>query len=178
LIRLKNIVLIGMPGTGKSTVGVILAKRLGYDFIDTDLLIIKKAGKTLPEILEDKGIGGFLEIENLVGAGLRCERSVIATGGSMALCKEAMENLKSRGITVWLDTELEALKRRLMSFSNRGIAAEPGQTVADIYEARRPFYEKYADIRIKCAGDTESVVGQVINALAESGAIAAPAPAT
>lgn len=169
---MKNIVLIGMPGTGKSTVGVILAKRLGYDFIDTDLLIIKRAGKTLPEILREAGIEGLLEIENLVGASLKCEKSVIATGGSMVLCKGAMENLKSRGLAVWLDTELSELERRIgADLISRGIAANPGETVADIYRARRPYYKKYADIHIRCSGNTDKVVSQVISALTNSKAI-------
>ena len=128
---MKNIVLIGMPGTGKSTVGVILAKRLGYDFVDTDLLIIKRTGKKLPEILSETGIEGFLEIENLVGASLRCEKCVIATGGSMVLCKDA--------ITALCD--------------------------GNVYAVRRPLYEKYADIHIKCRGGTDEVVSQVRNAL-------------
>ena len=160
--------LIGMPGTGKSTVGIILAKHMGYDFIDTDLLIIRGTGKTLPEILVDSGIEGFLEIENLVGASIECEKCVIATGGSIVLCNDAMENLRKESVIVWLDTELAELERRIAASSSRGIAAKPGETVADIYKARRPFYEKYADIHIECAGNTDSVVSQVIRALANS----------
>lgn len=162
---MKNIVLIGMPGTGKSTVGVVLAKRLGYDFIDTDLLIIKKAEKTLPEILSEIGIEGFLEIENLVGASLSCEKCVIATGGSMVLCKDAITALCDGNVVVWLDTKLEELERRIGVGKDRGIAAGPGETIADIYAARRPLYEKYADIHIQCRGGTDDVVSQARNAL-------------
>lgn len=161
---MNNIVLIGMPGAGKSTAGVILAKRLGYDFVDTDLLIIKKAGRTLPEILTEKGIEGFLEIENQVGLGLRCEKCVIATGGSMVLCGDAMKSL-SRNTVVWLDTKLEELERRIGAASERGIAAKPEETTADIYKARKPLYEKYADIRIECEGGTDEVVSQIQRAL-------------
>ena len=162
---MKNIVLIGMPGTGKSTVGVILAKRLGYDFVDTDLLIIKRTGKKLPEILSEPGIEGFLEIETLVGASLRCEKCVIATGGSMVLCKDAITALCDGNVVVWLDTKLEELERRIGVGTDRGIAAGPGETIVDIYAVRRPLYEKYADIHIKCRGGTDEVVSQVRNAL-------------
>jgi len=162
---MNNIVLIGMPGTGKSTVGVILAKRLGYDFVDTDLLIIKKAGRTLPEILTEIGIEGFLEIENQVGGSLRCEKCVIATGGSMVLCEDAMKNLHGGNTVVWLDTGLEELERRIGAGSDRGIAAKPGETIADIYTVRRPLYEKYAGIQIECKGGTDDVVSQIKSAL-------------
>jgi len=154
-----------MPGTGKSTVGVILAKRLGYDFIDSDLLIIKRAGKTLPEILAESGVNGFLEIENIIGKSLRCEKSVVATGGSMVLCKDAMANLSDGNLVIWLDTEPRELERRISVGADRGIAAEPGETIADIYTVRRPLYEKYSDIHIECKGGTDDVVSQIRDAL-------------
>lgn len=164
-IIMNNVVLIGMPGTGKSTVGVILAKRLGYDFIDTDLVIAKKAGKTLPEILADVGIDEFLKLEGNVGKNIRCEKTVIATGGSMALREEAMQNLCRDNVVIWLDTASEELERRINASPDRGIAAEHGTTVADINAARRPFYEKYADIHIKCLNGTDNVVSQIREAL-------------
>ena len=163
----QNIILIGMPGTGKSTVGVVLAKRLGFDFIDCDLLLAKEAGMTLPEILDKIGIDGFLEMEGRVGAGLRCSRTVIATGGSMVISPEAMANLKSDGTVVWLETRLNELERRIARNPDRGIAADAGTTVADIYSVREPLYEKYADIRIKCRQGVDAVVAQIRSALKE-----------
>ncbi len=117
---MPNIILIGMPGTGKSTVGVILAKRLGYDFIDVDLLIIKKTGKTLPEIIADDGVGGFLAIENQVGESIRCHRCVIATGGSMVLNDRAMEHLGAENTVIWLDTDVAELEQRIENGTDRG----------------------------------------------------------
>lgn len=162
---MNNIVLIGMPGTGKSTVGVILAKRLGYDFIDADLLIIKEAKKTLPQIIADVGINGFLEIENQVGKNIRCDQCVIATGGSMVLNEDAMKNLCDNNIVIWLDTNVAELERRIASGTDRGIAVAPGTTVAEILTARKPLYEKYADIHIKCENGTDRVVSQIRDAL-------------
>jgi len=154
-----------MPGAGKSTVGVILAKRLGYDFIDTDLLLIKKAGRALPEILKSAGVDGFLELESAVGQSIKCDRTVIATGGSMVLLEAAMENLRNSGVVIWLDTELEDLERRISDKADRGIAARPGESLADIFKMRRPYYEKYSDIRIPCVAGTDNVVAMIRQAL-------------
>ncbi len=158
---MKNIILIGMPGTGKSTVGVILAKLLGYDFLDCDILIIKKSGNTLPELLDRLGIEGFLKLEGQVGEEISCDKTVIATGGSMVYSAAAMESLKKHGLAVWLDTEPEELERRINLSSNRGIAADKGASILDIYTERKPLYMKYADIYIKCEGSTDNVVKQV-----------------
>lgn len=165
MIILKNILLIGMPGTGKSTVGVILAKRLGYNFIDTDLLIIEKMGKTLPELLAELDVPSFLKIEGIVGEDIQCEKCVIATGGSMVFSESAMRNLRANSIVIWLDTATEELDRRISAAADRGIAAEPGATVADIEAKRRPLYEKYADIQIHCMNGTDNVVSQIREAL-------------
>jgi shikimate kinase len=165
LCLLKNIVLIGMPGTGKSTVGVILAKHLGYGFVDTDLSLIKKAGKTLPLIMADAGIDGFFMLEGQVGEELHCKKAVIATGGSMVLCDRAMKNLRGQSTVVWLDTELAVLEERIKRSADRGIAATPDATVAGIYAVRKPLYDKYADIHIHCAGNTDQVAFQVMEAL-------------
>jgi shikimate kinase len=154
-----------MPGTGKSTVGVILAKRLGYDFIDADLQIIKETGKTLPEIITENGIDGFLKIEDQVGGNIRCNKCVIATGGSMVLNENAMKNLCDKNIVIWLDTDVAELERRIENGTDRGIAVTPGTTVAEILALRKPFYEKYADIHIKCENGTEHVVSQIREAL-------------
>lgn len=155
-----------MPGTGKSTTGVILAKRLGYGFIDTDLLIIEEAGKTLPEILAEGGVAAFLALEGRVGERIRCRKCVIATGGSMVLSAEAMKNLRGGGIVVWLDTATDELLRRISGSADRGIAAEPGTTIAEIDALRRPLYEKYADIHIRCRSGTDNVVAQIREAIA------------
>ncbi|NCB51626.1 MAG: shikimate kinase [Clostridia bacterium] len=162
---MNNIVLIGMPGAGKSTVGVILAKRLGYSFIDTDLLIIKKMGKTLPEILSEVDVASFLEIEGQIGESVRCEKCVIATGGSMVFSGAAMNNLREGSVVIWLDTKVDELERRVSAAADRGIAAQPGTTIADIDAVRRPLYEKYADIHINCRDGTDNVVSQIREAL-------------
>ena len=161
----QNIILIGMPGTGKSTVGIVLAKRLGYDFLDSDLLLAREAGMTLPEILKTIGVDGFLELEGRVGADIKCSGTVIATGGSMVLSPEAMANLASNGVVIWLETRIYELERRISRNPDRGIAAGPDTSVADIYAARRPLYEKYADMRIKCRRGVDSVVSQILDAL-------------
>lgn len=160
-----NIVLIGMPGTGKSTVGVLLAKRLGYTFLDTDLEIIRRTGKTLPALLEALGVPAFLELEGRVGASLDCGRCVIATGGSMVYSEAAMTALGRAGVIVWLDTDVSELERRIRRNPDRGIAAAAGVTVADLAAERRPLYARWADIRIRCAGETEAVAAQVAAAL-------------
>lgn len=164
---MKNIVLIGMPGTGKSTVGVVLAKRLGYDFIDGDLLITRREGNTLPEIIAREGLERFLEIEGEVGCAIDCERTVIATGGSMVFSDKAMRHLKQNGFVIWLETELETLAQRLAynSREDRGVAAPAGMSIEEIYAVRAPLYEKYADIRIKCEYGTERTVQQIRDAL-------------
>lgn len=158
---MHNIVLIGMPGTGKSTVGVILAKRLGYDFIDADLLIIKKAGKTLAEIIANAGVECFLDIENEVGESIRCDHCVIATGGSMVLNEGAMKHLCAENTVVWLDTDVKELERRIENGTDRGIAVAPGTSIAQIYADRKQLYEKYANIHIQCENGTDRVVSQI-----------------
>ena len=164
---MQNVILIGMPGTGKSTVGVLLAKRLGYRFIDTDLLIIERAGKTLPQILAEAGVKRFLTLEAEVGETLRCDKTVIATGGSMVFGQTAMKRLKEGGITVWLDTPLPILEKRILAAADRGIAAEPGMSIAQIDSIRRPLYAQYADVCIPCEGDVESIVHSIVRAMAQ-----------
>lgn len=140
-----NIVLIGMPGSGKSTVGVILAKVLGYSFIDSDLLIQKAEKKLLKEIIAREGQEGFLKIENRVNASIETEKSVIATGGSVVYCQEAMEHLKEIGTVIYLQLDYPILQRRLGNLIGRGVVLKEGQTLKDLYEERVPLYEKYAD---------------------------------
>lgn len=145
---MENIVLIGMPGVGKSTVGVVLAKVLGYQFIDADLLIQKKMNMVLSEIIKREGTDGFMKIENDVNASIEADRTVIATGGSVVYCEEAMEHLKSIGTVIYLKLSLESLSKRLGNLVGRGVVLKKGQTLEHLYEERTPLYEKYADLTI------------------------------
>ena len=143
-----NIILIGMPGAGKSTVGVVLAKALGYNFVDSDLVIQKETGKRLFEIIDEVGIDEFLNIENCINAALSVEKSVVATGGSVIYGEEAMEHLKSIGKVIYLKTDYESLEMRLGNLLKRGVAIRSGNTLLDLYNERVPLYEMYADITI------------------------------
>ena len=128
-----NIILIGMPGAGKSTVGVVLAKALGYNFVDSDLVIQKETGKRLFEIIDEVGIDEFLNIENRINAALSVEKSVVATGGSVIYGEEAMEHLKSIGKVIYLKTDYESLEMRLGNLLKRGVAIRSGNTLLDLY---------------------------------------------
>ena len=144
---MDNIVLIGMPGTGKSVVGKALAARLGYDFVDADDVIVETPGKTLPEILRQQGLEEFYKIENRVGAELERQRTVIATGGSMVLYPQAMEHLRQGSTVVWLQTPLSRIRERMPAdLWDRGIAAPQGRSIQEIYEERRALYARYADL--------------------------------
>ena len=147
-----NLVLIGMPACGKSTIGVILAKTVGMHFVDTDLLIQKKEGMILQDILDTRGAEKFLEIEEAVLCGVPDEDAVISTGGSAVYSDIAMLHLKQSGKVIYLSLPLEEIEARLKNIKTRGIAMGAGQTLADLYEKRIPLYEKYADITIKAAG--------------------------
>lgn len=143
---MNNIILIGMPGVGKSTLGVVLAKVLGFQFIDADLLIQEQERKKLHQIIKEVGINGFMEIENQVNASIEAERSVIATGGSVVYCRQAMSYLKEIGTVVYLKVSLSTLEKRLGNLKRRGVILKKGQTLKDLYEERVPLYEKYADV--------------------------------
>lgn len=147
---MNNIILIGMAGCGKSTIGVLLAKMLGYDFIDSDLLIQKAAGKRLYEIIRDDGKDYFIALENQTNSQISVEKTVIATGGSAVFGEDAMKHLGSIGKIVYLEAPLEELEKRVTNFSTRGIVKKDGQTLEDIYNERVPLYEKYADITVRC----------------------------
>jgi len=149
---MDNITLIGMPGAGKSTVGIVLAKVLGYDFIDSDLLIQKEEGQLLWQIIECCGLDGFRAIEESVNAQITADKSIIATGGSVVYCPQAMEHLRSIGTIVYLKISCEELARRLGDLSQRGVTIKPGQTLDDLYTERVPLYEKYADITVDITG--------------------------
>ena len=142
----NNIVLIGMPGVGKSTVGVILAKELGYQFLDADLLIQQQEGKLLKEIIAEVGTEGFIEVENRVNAGIECSKTIIATGGSVVYGSEAMEHLKEIGTVVYLHVPYAIIEKRLSDIRGRGVVLKEGQTLYDLYMERTPLYEKYADL--------------------------------
>ena len=142
--------MIGMPGVGKSTVGVVLAKNMGYSFVDSDLLIQEQEGKLLHEIIEQRGLDGFNEVENRVNAEISVSRSVIATGGSVVYGREAMEHLKQIGTVVYLELSCEELSERLGDLNERGVSIRPGQTLQDLLQERAPLYETYADITINC----------------------------
>lgn len=160
--RMKNIVLIGMPGTGKSVVGRALAERLGYTFVDVDDLIAEAAGKTLPEILRTDGLEAFVELEGRVGEELNFEDTVIATGGSMVLSEKAMEHLKKNGVVVWLETPIAQISDRMPEdLTDRGIAAPSGMTIREIYAHRLPLYAKHADLIVASKEGENNTAQQV-----------------
>lgn len=143
-----NIVLIGMPGSGKSTVGVILAKSLGVDFIDTDLLIQRRENRLLQDIIDKDGIEYFLDRECEAVLSFNGDNAVVATGGSVIFRDEAMNHLKENSKVIYLDVPVDELKHRLSNIKTRGVAAKKGETVEDIYRERNELYKKYADITI------------------------------
>jgi len=164
--RHENIVLIGMPGAGKSTVGVVLAKTLGMQFIDTDILIQERAGRMLQEILDTDGPDAFKRIEEEAILSLQPHRAVIATGGSVVFSGDAMAHLKSAGSIVYLEISYAEMEARLKNITTRGILLLPGQNLRKMYDERISLYETYADLTVACTGgDLESVVGSVIGAL-------------
>lgn len=165
---MNNITLIGMPGVGKSTIGVVLAKILGYQFIDSDLLIQKQEKRRLSDIIEQEGYAGFMQIENRVNAAIDVDDTVIATGGSVVYCEDAMKHLKSVGTVVYLKLSLESLSKRLGNLKGRGVLLKEGQTLKDLYEERTPLYEKYADIVVDEEGkNLEASLHAVLEILKE-----------
>jgi shikimate kinase len=164
----KNIVLIGMPGAGKSTVGVILAKVLGFHFIDTDLIIQEQEKSLLKDIIERKGLQGFLEIENQVNCDIKLERSVIATGGSVIYGSQAMDHLREIGTVIYIKLSYETLKTRLGNIKQRGVVLKNGQNLKSLYEERCPLYEKYAHIIVDSEGfGTEELMEKIVCVLDE-----------
>ena len=163
---MKNIVLIGMPGTGKSVVGRALAQRLDYTFVDMDDMIVEATGKTLPEILREDGLEEFFKIEEKIGVELDRSDTVVSTGGSMVLYEDSMEHLKENGVIVWLETPLSQIMERMPAdLVDRGIAAPTGMTIRQIYEQREPLYAKYADLIVASrdgADDTACPVQQML----------------
>lgn len=159
-----NIVLIGMPGAGKSSVGVLLAKTLGMSFVDTDLLIQEKAGRLLQAIIDQDGVERFLALEEDVILRLERENSVIATGGSVIYSDAAMRHLKKDGSLIYLKLGYEEIEQRIKNMSTRGIAMDKGQKLIDLYHERVVLYEKYADMTVDCSGTgIEELVGKIAN---------------
>ena len=165
----RNIILIGMPGSGKSTVGVVLAKELGYSFLDSDLLIQQKTGQKLQSIIDEWGDDGFLALEEEVNAAIDVDRTVIATGGSVIFGPKAMEHLRTQGLVVHLDLSPAALEERLANIRTRGVVMQPGQTIADIYHIRTPLYLKYAHKTIHTDGKRLEEVVDILAALCREG---------
>ena len=162
----KNIVLIGMPGAGKSTLGVILAKALMMDFVDSDLVIQKEEGRTLSRIIEEEGTDAFIKTEERINAALEAENAVIATGGSAVYGKQAMEHLSQIGTVVYLRISYDQVAERLRSLKERGVVHKDGQTLKDIYNERSGLYEKYADVTVDIDGlDIARALAKVMEAL-------------
>lgn len=146
----SNIILIGMPGAGKSTVGVVLAKRRGCRFLDSDLLIQEKYDALLHELIAEHGIEGFWKIEEEVNASILARRTVIATGGSVIYGPDAMAHFREIGRIVYLKLSCDTIRDRLGDLNERGVTMRDGQTLEDLYRERVPLYEKYADIILDC----------------------------
>lgn len=162
----NNIILIGMPASGKSTLGVILAKVLGYNFIDSDILIQDKQNRKLSQIIEEEGIDSFIEIENDVNASINVSKTVIATGGSAVYGDKAMQHFKKTGKIVYLHVDYDRLVKRLSDIKQRGVVIRNGQTFEQLYNERLELYKKYADITVEenCE-DVETVLADLINKL-------------
>ncbi len=148
----NNIIMIGMPGAGKSTVGVVLAKKLGYSFVDADLVIQSREGKLLHELIAERGVEGFWELEEAVGESIEAARTVIATGGSAVYGEKAMAHYQTIGTVVYLSLPLEEIRKRLGDLTERGVTLRAGQDLKELYAERQPLYERYADVTVECEG--------------------------
>lgn len=142
----NNVILIGMPGAGKSTAGVVLAKIMGYHFLDSDLVIQETEGRLLKDIIAEDGVKGFIAVEERVNARLDVKKTVVATGGSVIYGDRAMQHLKSIGAVVYIKLSYEEIRERLGNIAQRGVVLKEGQTLTELYDERCPLYEKYADI--------------------------------
>ena len=163
---MKNIILTGMPGAGKSTVGVILAKTLGMNFIDTDIVLQENSGRILQEIINTDGIEAFLKTEESCIVSLDCTNTIISTGGSVVFSDKSMNYLKKKGIIIYLYISYEELVQRIKNITTRGIVLPADQSLLDLYNQRLPLYEKYADRTIDCSDmDVEKIIEKVLHEL-------------
>ena len=163
---MKNIVFIGMPGAGKSTIGVVIAKIFGYDFVDSALLIQNQEGDILEHLIEKHGIEGFLQIENQVNRDINVKKTVISTGGSVCYCDEALKHMSEHGVIVYIKTDYESLHQRLGDLHHRGVVIRNGSTLLDLYNERTPLYEKYADVVADVSGcRIEKAIDKIKNLL-------------
>lgn len=160
-----NLVLIGMPGAGKSTVGVILAKRIGFDFIDTDLLIQSRQKCRLQEIIDREGLTKFRQIEEQTLLELNVKRAVVATGGSVVYSRRGVESIRRNSRLIYLRVPLPELQWRIADMGERGLVMAPGQSFADLFYERTPLYQEYADITVECRGLNAEQVAARIEAL-------------
>lgn len=158
-----NIILIGMPGAGKSTIGVVLAKTLGYEFVDTDLIIQQREGRLLQELIDSQGMETFLDMESRAVTSVDCDRAIIATGGSVIFREAAMKHLQAMGKVIFLDVPYDEIERRVSNITTRGIAISGGATLKDVYKQRYPYYMKYHDFKVDCMGKhVEDIVNEVV----------------
>lgn len=164
---MKNIILIGMPGAGKSTVGVVLAKKLGYSFVDADLVIQSLEGKLLHELIAEHGVEGFWKLEEAAGESIEAKRAVIATGGSAVYGEKAMAHYKAMGTVVYLSLPLEEIRERLGDLTERGVTLRAGQDLEELYAERQPLYERYADVTVECEGlSIREIVEKIVQIIA------------
>lgn len=165
---MDNLVLIGMPGAGKSTVGVVLAKRLGYRFLDSDLVIQEHYGKLLQDLIAEHGVEGFWDVEDEVNASIKCKQTVIATGGSAVYGKKAMKHFQKTGKIIYLRLSYEEIAERVGDLETRGVTVRPGQTLKELYDERLPMYERLADLTIDCEGKAlREIVMEICDRLSE-----------
>ena len=163
---MDNIILIGMPGAGKSTLGVLLAKAMGKLFVDTDIIIQQKTKRLLQDIIDNDGTEAFMSLEEEILLSVNEENTVIATGGSAVYSEKAMENFRKNGTVVYLHVDFAEIEKRVTNITTRGIVLKNGKSLADAYEERKPLYDKYADVTIDCTGSTiENSVKMLIEKL-------------
>lgn len=161
-----NIVLIGMPGVGKSTVGVLLAKLTGRDFIDTDVVLQRRLGRTLQDVINRDGRAAFLKLEEECALSLQVSGCVLATGGSVVYSDRAMRHLRAGAVTLHLTIPIEDLERRLFNLSTRGVIMFPGQSIRDLWEERLPLYRRHADLTIDCSHIDQTAAAERIEEIA------------